>query len=387
MAENENSSLIFRGEGSPEGVVEAPVSAAYVDTKNADVYYKVSGTGNTGWELILASVPPMNIDVIAENIAELLTNTVNMTSVFYDIFLNPEPMDVILWQYNDKNELVPISIPNRAKDRSASYTGVGSPEGVVEAPVGAVYIDTKYAVVYYKMSGTDQFGWSAVLSQARMEAYVRESLRPYITVNSLAGYLTNYVTKTVGDMATNEEFGVVKIDGSTVVENSENQIQVAGFANNNNSQLYKIWIGEQQGYNSIETKDENTIYILKDIGEILIGVQEIADVGFPSPYYQDFPLGSSPNTFEAPANGWVAISRKADTSAGSNSYYISLTNNVNGLNVTQYGVGLQDISCVIPVSKGDVISYDYTAKGNLRYLTEGDGGIRFIYSQGLRRES
>ena len=50
----------------------------------------------------------MNIDVLIENVVELLTNTVNMTSKFYDIFLNPEPMDVTLEQYIVLNANVPI---------------------------------------------------------------------------------------------------------------------------------------------------------------------------------------------------------------------------------------------------------------------------------------
>ena len=62
----------------------------------------------------------VDISVIAENLTELLQNTVNMTSVFYDIFLNPEPMDVELEQYDNNGQLVKVSVPNRAK-----ATGLG----------------------------------------------------------------------------------------------------------------------------------------------------------------------------------------------------------------------------------------------------------------------
>lgn len=44
--------LIFSGTGSPEGVVTASVPALYIDiTTPADpvLYFKTSGTGNTGW--------------------------------------------------------------------------------------------------------------------------------------------------------------------------------------------------------------------------------------------------------------------------------------------------------------------------------------------------
>lgn len=44
-----------------------------------------------------------DLNVISENLTELLQNSINMTSVFYDIFLNPEPMDVELKQFGFKS--------------------------------------------------------------------------------------------------------------------------------------------------------------------------------------------------------------------------------------------------------------------------------------------
>ena len=52
-----------------------------------------------------------DLNVISENLTELLQNSINMTSVFYDIFLNPEPMDVELKQYDAEHTLVTISLP------------------------------------------------------------------------------------------------------------------------------------------------------------------------------------------------------------------------------------------------------------------------------------
>ena len=84
----------------------------------------------------------MDINVVAENLAELLTNSVNMTQVYYDLFFNPEPMDITLYQYDDDNRLVEVVIPNRAKDKirleeiaaeiatKISSTEKGQPEGV-----------------------------------------------------------------------------------------------------------------------------------------------------------------------------------------------------------------------------------------------------------------
>lgn len=84
----------------------------------------------------------MDINVVAENLAELLTNSVNMTQVYYDLFFNPEPMDITLYQYDDDNKLVEVVIPNRAKDKirleeiaaeiatKISNTEKGQPDGV-----------------------------------------------------------------------------------------------------------------------------------------------------------------------------------------------------------------------------------------------------------------
>lgn len=135
-----------------------------------------------------------DIDIIAQNLTELLTNTVDMAAVFYDIFLNPQPLDINIQMYDDNNQLITVTIPNRAKDRITPYVGEGSPEGVVEAPVGSVYIDTLTSTVYYKVSGSDYYGWNAVISQSLMETFIRTYLeaRGYITTSSLNTYLVTH---------------------------------------------------------------------------------------------------------------------------------------------------------------------------------------------------
>lgn len=137
-------------------------------------------------------------NVLIENLTELLTNSVNMTSVFYDLFINPEPMDVELKQFNMDGELVSVVVPNRAKDLQRALVGVGSPEGVVEAPEGTIYVDRGTQVVYVKTNGSDASGWSSVLTEEAVYAYVREYLRAneYINETSLAQYLVenNYTT-------------------------------------------------------------------------------------------------------------------------------------------------------------------------------------------------
>ena len=119
-----------------------------------------------------------DLDIISENLAELLTNTVDMATVFYDIFLNPNPMMIHLKAFDDNNELIDVEIPNRAMDRITPYIGEGSPEGKVAAPVGSAYVDTMSSTVYYKVSGDadDPYGWNAVISQSLMETFIRTYL-------------------------------------------------------------------------------------------------------------------------------------------------------------------------------------------------------------------
>ena len=115
-------------------------------------------------------------NVIIENLTQLLTNTVNMTSVFYDIFLNPEEMDVEFQQYNADGELITISIPNRAKDRNIAIVGEESPNNRVEANPGAVYVDELNEAVYFKAVGTGNTGWVVVLTEEGVNTYLRSYL-------------------------------------------------------------------------------------------------------------------------------------------------------------------------------------------------------------------
>ena len=160
----------------------------------------------------------MDIDVIAENLTELLTNTVNMTSVFYDVFLNPNPMDVELQQYNNDNELVTVVIPNRAKDRRIALDGEGSPEGVKEAPIGTAYVDLLTDHVYFKTSGDDSYGWTLVLDQRAAE----DLISSYLILNGYLKY--SDVTNTISDTSTNSQIPSAKASYDFVKDTTDDLI-------------------------------------------------------------------------------------------------------------------------------------------------------------------
>ena len=92
----------------------------------------------------------------------LFTNLNNQNEIYYDMFLNPNPMDVKLERYDENGELVTVTLANRAKDRILSYSGTGSPNGVQVATVGSLYIDTDKGSLYFKANGTDAYGWILV---------------------------------------------------------------------------------------------------------------------------------------------------------------------------------------------------------------------------------
>ena len=226
----------------------------------------------------------MDINVIAENLTELLTNTVNMTSVFYDVFLNPNPMYVTLQQYDENNELITVTIPNRALDRTIAKSGTGTPEGKVEGAVGTAYVDTATSVVYFKVNGNDQYGWVSILDQASVLPIIRNYLvnRGYVTGGDVRQYLTSNQYVTADQQASKEVFGVVQIDESSISVNSASQIQASGLVDSaDTTKVRKIWIGDEGDYTSITTKDANTLYILKDRSKIVFNLKQIEAMDYP----------------------------------------------------------------------------------------------------------
>lgn len=98
----------------------------------------------------------------------LFTNLNNQNEQYFDMFLNPVPMDLDLERYNEKGELEVVVHPNVAKMRISAYSGVGNPNGVQAASVGALYVDTTTRNIYYKAVGSDRYGWQLVWTTANL---------------------------------------------------------------------------------------------------------------------------------------------------------------------------------------------------------------------------
>lgn len=248
-----------------------------------------------------------DLDLISENLTELLTNSVNMADKFYDIFLNPTPMDVEIQMYTNDEAPQPttVTIPNRAKDREQmwSKTGEGSPEGVVTAPIGAVYIDLESSDIYVKTSEVDNedaYGWVKLLSRAAVEEYIAEYLvengyqtestmsaylvaNEYQTKESMADYLTSndYVVRSDAEElidsinATSSKYGTVKFDDASITLNLQDQLQsVAIIDDNDKITPLKVWTGNKLEYESLE-HDASTVYCVVDMGRIFLGDHEL----------------------------------------------------------------------------------------------------------------
>lgn len=99
----------------------------------------------------------------------------------------------------------------------------------------------------------------------------------------------------------------------------------------------------------------------------------IANCAMPSNKYINLTLPTSGGTISAAANGYLTVS-KAATASGQ---YINFVNNTNGANVNSIATGAMNCRLLMPVSKGDVITVNYTLAGTTDVF-------RFIYANGSK---
>ena len=96
---------------------------------------------------------------VSKDLSELLSNSVNMADKFFEIFFDPNPHLVTLELYDREGTRTTYQIPNRAMDKSVALSGNGSPEGVIEAEVGTLYIDEDKRELYIKRTKDSSMGW------------------------------------------------------------------------------------------------------------------------------------------------------------------------------------------------------------------------------------
>lgn len=151
----------------------------------------------------------------------LFTNLNNQNEMYYDMFLNPVPMDLNLERYDEDGQLVTVTLPNVAKMRISSYSGAGNPNGRQAATIGALYIDTNTRSIYYKATGSDSYGWQLVWSTANLVEGV-DFLSPIGDGSQLQNLSANNITSgtlpvTRGGTGTRVLSGILKGNGTNAV--------------------------------------------------------------------------------------------------------------------------------------------------------------------------
>jgi hypothetical protein len=96
----------------------------------------------------------------------------------------------------------------------------------------------------------------------------------------------------------------------------------------------------------------------------------------PSDKYKDLTLGSSGDTYVAPADGWFALNKMTN----STNQYANFVNETNGINMTAfYPTTGSNLRLYIPAKRSDVIKCSYNAGGTTNVF-------RFVYAQGAEVE-
>lgn len=127
---------------------------------------------------------------ILKVLTKLATTYTNMASVFYDVFYNTEPKDVTFEMFNKEGELVEVTIPNRAKDLENLLSGEGSPEGSLEASVGVLYQDLLNGDLYIKETESGNEGWNQFTTKAFLESvFIQGNGTPEGVVSAPKGLL------------------------------------------------------------------------------------------------------------------------------------------------------------------------------------------------------
>lgn len=97
-----------------------------------------------------------------------------------------------------------------------------------------------------------------------------------------------------------------------------------------------------------------------------------ANASMPSGSYISLTLGAAGSLYTTPADGYVVLSKYATAA----SQYVYLTASASGLSSGFVShVGNELINIYLPVSKNQVIGYDYNLGGTTNYF-------RFVYAQG-----
>ena len=99
----------------------------------------------------------------------------------------------------------------------------------------------------------------------------------------------------------------------------------------------------------------------------------IAHQAMPSGKYLNLTLGTTGATYTAPVDGYYTLVKSATASG----QYINMINGSNGISSDSIATGAMDCRVFMPVSRGDVVTINYTTAGTT-------GTFRFVYANGAK---
>lgn len=114
------------------------------------------------------AVDTLDINQIAVILSQLVQNYNELAQNWFDVFYNPEQMDVTLKFFDTDGNIQTYTLPNRAKDFRYVMNGTGNPEGQINAKVGTMFLDTQGGDIYLKRTGEGNTGWQRVMSMTEV---------------------------------------------------------------------------------------------------------------------------------------------------------------------------------------------------------------------------
>ena len=226
--------------------------------------------------------------------SRLLSNWTELMSNYYDIFINPNPMEITLELVDEDGNTETITLPNRAMDREYILNGSGNPNGQVPADLGALYQDLLNGIVYIKIANSgENDGWSNIITKSQFDEYIQRGIGiPEGVVTAPKGTL--YVDISTGSLFTKQssagntgwfniepQYSFVGdlVENLGVVDISESFKQTV--AGKQDKEVEIIELTQTSG--NINLTDSNGVYKIAPTGNITFLLPVITDT---THYYQ-----------------------------------------------------------------------------------------------------
>lgn len=110
------------------------------------------------------AVDTLDLNQISLVLSQLVQNYNELAQNWFDIFYNPEAMDIPIKFFDADGNLQTYTLPNRAKDFTYILNGTGNPENSLVAKVGSIYQDILNGDLYLKRTGDGAVGWQRMMS-------------------------------------------------------------------------------------------------------------------------------------------------------------------------------------------------------------------------------